>query len=254
MSNHHAGEAEQPSLRLVAEHEDVVDAAVDILARRHQVSRDDAADLLYQAGDDGNRDLQEVAEDVVLIGLPTLSTPVQTQVRTRPVTPTDGSIAGRVLDMLADGDTVEEVLTGIAGLATEMIPHVDLASVTLIREGAPATVASSDEGARRIDETQYADGHGPCLHAARTDRLVHIDDVSDAAGFDAWRTTARRLGVTATASVPIPSTPNIAAALNLYRTDGTGWPQEDLDAAETLATYAGDALTVAYRHTQPPRR
>jgi GAF domain-containing protein len=162
--------------------------------------------------------------------------------------------AGLVLDLLAQSHTAEEVLTGVSELAAELIDDVDMASVTMIRDGAPATVASSHEGAVAIDETQYTDGVGPCLHAVRTADLARVDDVETSATFEKWRVTARELGVTASASIPLPSTPHIAAALNLYSVRaGGGWDQDVLDSAEILANYAGDAITIAYHYLQPER-
>jgi hypothetical protein len=241
----------QPRLRLVTvtDQDDVLESAIDVLSERHQLSREDARDLLGRAGKHGTRDLYQVAEDVVLIGVPTL-TP-RPLARAAVVGPP--ALAALVLDLLAECETLQDVLTGIADLAVEAIGGIDAASVTLIRDGAPATVAASQESARAIDETQYADGHGPCLHAARTATLVQVDDVDQRADFEAWRRVARERGITATASIPIPATPHIAAALNLYshRTGG-GWDQDTLDAAEALATYAGDAVTVAYRQIRAP--
>jgi hypothetical protein len=43
----------------------------------------------------------------------------------------------------------------------------------------PATVASSDTLAGRLDKLQYADGIGPCMHALNTGEVVQIDDLAD---------------------------------------------------------------------------
>ena len=164
----------------------------------------------------------------------------------------DEPVAGRMLDLLVEARSLQQVLTALATLAVETVPDCRSASFTVIRRGVPTTIAASDDRALEIDETQYEAGAGPCLQAARTDRVVQTDDVTRKhpavdEGDPAWSATARGLGVTATLSVPIPAGRDVAAAINLYRTSGPGWSAEDLAAAEDFATYAGSALLVAYR-------
>ena len=111
-------------------------------------------------------------------------------------------------------------------------------------------MASSDARALKVDETQYSDGRGPCLRAARTDNVVQIDDVATAApGDEAWRRVALTAGITATLSLPIPAGANTAAALNLYTGHRSGWHEDTLTRADALATYAGDAIILADRFT-----
>jgi hypothetical protein len=240
--------ATRPHLRLVAEHDDVIEAAIDILAERHHLSREEARDLLGRAGRHGTRNVRDVAQDVVLIGAPLLVD--RTQPRVAPSGPP--TLAALVLDLLAESDTLQQVLQGIADLAVEEIDDVDSASITLIRDDAPATVVSSHEGAEAVDEAQYAQGGGPCLHAARTDTLVVVEDVPDGVDFEKWRRVAAAHGITGIASIPIPSTPHVAAALNLYtRREGGRWDRDTLDTAETLAVYTGDAVTVTHRRVWP---
>src|SRR3954447_21818198 len=131
-------------LHLVAEHEDVVGAAVDILSMRHRVPREEAEDLLLQTVADRNRPVEEVAEDVVLIALPTLPT----QIELRPAQPGDPTVLVALLDLLAESSNVREVGQGIVDLAVELCPEVAAASLTLIREGVPGTVAATDRAAR----------------------------------------------------------------------------------------------------------
>ena len=168
----------------------------------------------------------------------------------------------RLLDLLAEMASVDELLAQVAGLAVDVVPGCDLASITVIRDGSPATVASSDERAERVDEMQYMAGDGPCLRAARSDKPVRHDDTQHAwlsevsddffrtgQSEPPWRRVARGADITAIVSLPIASSADIVAGLNVYRLSGTGWSQEALDVAEYLADYAGSALTVAYRLT-----
>ena len=174
--------------------------------------------------------------------------PLRRPVRTR----STESAGARLLDLLAEMTTVEPFLVEVAALAVELVPECDTAAVTLIRDRGPALVAAFDDRARAVDETEHAAGLGPCLQAARTDQVVQTDDVAHVPpvieeGDPAWSEVARAAGITATVSIPIPAGQGIAAALNLYRVDGTGWPPGSLDVAEEIATYAGSAVLVAFR-------
>lgn len=148
-------------------------------------------------------------------------------------------------------------MSGVAELAVENVPDCDLASLTVIQDGAPATVAASDPRARRVDETEYAAGLGPCLQAARMEGLVRTDDVSNfddsviEEGDPPWSLVAKEVGVTAALSVPVRSVVNVAAAFNLYRTGGHGWSHDSIRVAERLTGYSGTAVAIAFRMRMP---
>jgi GAF domain-containing protein len=161
------------------------------------------------------------------------------------------SVAGRLLYAVTKTTDLHALLSTVAHEAVKIIPGCDSASITVIHDGAAATVATSDQRALAVDETQYADGNGPCLHAARTDRTVHVDDISTAEPWQAWRQTAREVGITASLSISLPTSANIVAALNLYTTRAAGWPADAAGVAHVLSTYASDTITLAYRLAGP---
>ena len=163
------------------------------------------------------------------------------------------STAGRLLDLLVETADLNNLLGEVADLAVESIPGCDFASITVIRGGAPATVAWSDERAARVDEIQYSGGQGPCLQAGRTDEVVEVHDLAESsleglASEEGWRREAVEVGIHAVLALPIASDASIAAALNLYTTRPDRWPAEAQATGEDLAIYTGDALTLAYRH------
>jgi len=233
-----------------------IGAAVGIMMAQHALSYPAALRLLEGLCEHSHLDLAGMAEEVLsdvksIDGLAGLVEPV----------------AGRLLDLLVEGTALEELLEAVADLAVETVPGCESASVTVIREGVPATVGFSDERATIVDRAQYAAGVGPCLQAARADDVVKVDvatavndlattggdvatadgGLATADGEEAWRRVARALGITATLSVGIPAAMDIPAALNLHTGREAGWPTEALDAADFLATYAGDAITLLYR-------
>lgn len=162
----------------------------------------------------------------------------------------DDSIPARLLDLLVVTTDLGELLGAVAQMACEAVPGCAAASITVIHRGRPATIGFSDERALAIDEAQYRDGRGPCIDAAFGEEIRHHDVRLADDHTDPWSITARVNEVTAVLSVSIPSAANIAAALNLYTTCATGWPRRTLIAADALAAYAGDAITVAYRMTR----
>jgi hypothetical protein len=237
------------------EGERLIGVAAGIIMVQQQVPYQDALARLRDVADRHERPLREVAQDVTAVGwrrvLPAERGPARGRPRTAlegPHRRADESMAGRLLDLLVESHDLGELLGAITDLAVEFVPGCASASITLIHDGAPATIASSDARALAVDETQYSDGQGPCLHAARTDTLVQIDDLAVApAGHEAWRTTAGDTGITGVLSVPIAAGADIAAALNLYTDHGVAWPDQALTIAEILATYAGDTITLSYR-------
>jgi transcriptional regulator with GAF, ATPase, and Fis domain len=163
-------------------------------------------------------------------------------------------VPGQILDLLIETTGLADLLGAITDLAVTAVPGCVSASITLIRDSTPATIASSDARALAVDQKQYAEGRGPCMQAARTDTVVRIDDVAAAAlRHDGWAATARTAGVTATMSLPIAAGPHIAAALNLYAGADGGWPEQAQTPAEALAAYTGDAILLSERLNDPDR-
>jgi hypothetical protein len=58
-------------------------------------------------------------------------------------------------------------------------PPIAFCSITLIQQKKPVTVASSEERASRLDETQYSTGDGPYLSAIRRQVVVHVPDLTN---------------------------------------------------------------------------
>ena len=139
----------------------------------------------------------------------------------------------------------------VAELAVETIPGCDSASITVIHDGAPDTIASSDDRALSIDDMQYSSGQGPCLHAARTDEVVEVPDLALSSPEGTWQRAAVNAGIHAVLALPIASHVNVAAALNLYTTQAI-WSDSAQVKGEDLAIYTGDAITLVHRHGGDP--
>jgi hypothetical protein len=54
--------------------------------------------------------------------------------------------------------------------------RVDEATITLLSDHRPATVASTSDVVTTLDHDQYAAGDGPCIEAAGSGKLVRVSD------------------------------------------------------------------------------
>ena len=115
--------------------------------------------------------------------------------------------------------------------------------MTMLRGERVETVASTGSLAVLMDERQYADGDGPCMAAARTGELVDLPDAAAAAQWPLFAEAARQHGVGSSLSVPVKLPAPISAGLNLYSLQPSGFTEQDVDLARTLAAYAAVALS-----------
>jgi hypothetical protein len=242
----------------------IIGAATGIVMMQRQVSYAEGLGFLQHLSRQSGQALHELARDVTATseGLAQRSifsqdkawaqAWTQASARLNAERPVDDLIAGRLLDLLVDRKEISDVLHEMTELAVDIVPGCESASITVIHDGVAATVAASDEDARTLDELQYTGGDGPCLQAARTNRMIQVDDfAADSAEEEPWRARARDAGVTASLSMPVPAGREVIAALNLYTVQPAGWTRESLQAAQALVTYTGDAIALALRHSEP---
>ncbi|MBM6621664.1 GAF and ANTAR domain-containing protein [Micrococcaceae bacterium RIT802] len=93
-----------------------------------------------------------------------------------------------------------------------------LGGITLLRGRKAATIASSSEQARRLDEIQYGFGDGPCLTAGREHELVFVPDVASDGRWPGFTDVLEREGIHSILAVPFELGSDGEAALNLYST------------------------------------
>jgi hypothetical protein len=225
----------------------LIGAATGVTMVRYNVPYPAAFELLLALGRLHGRDLEDIARQILLITAQAGDPGSVPGDRETPVPSVHETVGLRLLDLLCESTHPQQILDAITELAVEAIPHCDCASITLIKNGTPLTVAASDQRSRTVDESQYAGTAGPCLDAALTDDVVQVDDVSTRADEQKWAAVARDVGLTASVSLPIPASPEVVAALNIYSSRGPGWPTESIDAADILTAYAGDAIILAQR-------
>jgi GAF domain-containing protein len=149
------------------------------------------------------------------------------------------------LGLAVAGEPVGAVLERVAGLAKEIVPGVDEASVTLLKNGKPRTIAFTGPLAVHLDERQYEKGFGPCLDAAVAGSLVIIPDTKAETTYKDFAEVAARQGVTHTLSMGLPIATSTIGGLNLYGTHGDPYDDDALELAGAFAGYAAIALANA---------
>jgi GAF domain-containing protein len=161
-------------------------------------------------------------------------------------------IVDRLQDLVLKTDDVKVMLDELAAFSALTLadPATAFCSITLIQRKKPITVASSEEGAKRLDESQYRAGDGPCLTAIRDRAVIHVPDVSEEHRWPDYTTAALVEGVGSSLSVPLILEGEAEAGINLYSTHARGFNSDDLDTAETYSYHASKALRLAVRISQ----
>ena len=100
-------------------------------------------------------------------------------------------------DLVLKTEGVKEMLDELAEFSAVTLadPAIAFCSITLIQRKKPVTVASSEERAIRLDETQYISGDGPCLSAIRQQTVVHVPDLAHENRWPAYTGAALEAGV-----------------------------------------------------------
>jgi GAF domain-containing protein len=98
-----------------------------------------------------------------------------------------------------------------------------------------------------LDETQYAFHDGPCLTAAREQRLVLIPDLRGDARWSDYLEAALQEGVRSVLAVPIPTEPFSRAGLNCYASTVGAFTGETVVLLEQHAASMSRVLRIALR-------
>jgi hypothetical protein len=126
---------------------------------------------------------------------------------------------------------VRSVVAEVAERAADVVGVPAVASVTLVSDGPPRTVAASADLALRLDTVQYREGAGPCLHAARSGGPVGVMSDDDSR-WPVFSTALTEAGCDSVWSHPLPLAPAVGS-LNLYLPSGV-----DPGRRETAASLA----------------
>lgn len=156
-------------------------------------------------------------------------------------------------DLLLESPGFTEFLLGLTMISATRLggPEPMLCAITVERDGSPATVASSSEDAKRLDEKQYAFGDGPCLTALRHGTTVLVEDVSADDRWEHYASAVSGEGIRSVLAVPIDTEPGSAAALNCYARTSGAFDSPTVAEVERHAASISRILRLALR-VHPP--
>ncbi|MGH3366859.1 MAG: GAF domain-containing protein [Nocardioidaceae bacterium] len=108
----------------------------------------------------------------------------------------------------------------------------------------PLTVASSDALATQLDEVQYGEDKGPCLHALRTGEVTVVTDLATEQRWAPYPAHALALGIRSSLSLPLTVNGDTRGALNLYGNEPDVFGAAERHLGEVFALQASAAMTV----------
>lgn len=139
--------------------------------------------------------------------------------------------------------SMDTLLQTVADLTRTVMPGNPDTSVLLLVKDRPTTVVSTGQLAVDLDETQYARGHGPCLHAARTGELTEIPDTRTDTRWPDYTRRAAERGNLSSLSIPllIDGEAQVTGALNIYARRPHAFDEASRSAATRFGPYAAVA-------------
>ena len=150
--------------------------------------------------------------------------------------------------------SLQSVLQKVTDLAARVLPGEPVASVTIVHNGRPSTVASSSALAVELDEAQYAQDAGPCLEAAVTGRLVEVPDTSADDRWNGFPRLAAERGCRAMLSFPLPPQELMSGGLNVYARTTQPLDEHTRDVAARFAAYAVVPVSNMYLYASAVER
>jgi transcriptional regulator with GAF, ATPase, and Fis domain len=152
-------------------------------------------------------------------------------------------ITARITSASALPEAVDDLLKVI----TDIVPGHVQCGVTLISQGEPATFAATGLPAEVLDESQFADGDGPCMEAVRTRDIVMSQDLAQEDRWPTWSAAARAYGFASVLSYPFDVDPLVLGAINLYSDRAQAFLDDVPIVAMLVADHASLLLRVRLR-------
>jgi GAF domain-containing protein len=139
--------------------------------------------------------------------------------------------------------SMDILLQTVADLTKSVMPGNPDASVLMLVKDRPTTVVTTGSLATDLDETQYAEGDGPCLRAARTGEVIEIRDTRADDRWPGYLPRAVGHGNLSSLSVPlaIDEEQQVTGALNIYARRADAFDEASRSVATRFAPYAAVA-------------
>ena len=137
--------------------------------------------------------------------------------------------------------SLRDDLEGVIRFACQVVPGCSAASVALVIDGAPTTVAVSEHIALELDIVQYETADGPCLVALDGGQIrVDVLDADDR--FQHFAAGAADHQVNSVLSMPIIHDADVVGTLNFYGRDTNVFDDTAEGIARLASTQAAEAL------------
>jgi hypothetical protein len=149
---------------------------------------------------------------------------------------------------LDDDGALDTTLELVCRQLIRVVPGADIASVTLICDGAATTAAFTDQRAVDLDIDQYVLGHGPCLEAAATGKMLRLDIESAQEQWPDFTRRALAAGVASYLSAPLAVDAGHSGSLNLYGMHAHGYREVEGALLEVYLTAVEAALRSTARY------
>jgi GAF domain-containing protein len=143
---------------------------------------------------------------------------------------------------------LDVILQAVCDQVIRVIPGADMASITLIREEAPQTVASTDRRAVEIDSTQYAQGDGPCLRAADTGAVVRVEVETAKELWPHFAESSLAVGVGSYLAAPLTVDSTLSGAMNLFGFGAHGFRETEAKLLDLYTTFVVFGLRATRRY------
>ena len=148
---------------------------------------------------------------------------------------------------ITSATALPEAVADLLKITTDVVPGHVQCGVTLVTQGEPATFAATGLPAEVLDESQHADGDGPCMSAVRSRDIVLSQDLARENRWPAWTAIARRYGIASVLSYPFDVDALMLGALNLYSDQPGAFVDDVPIVAMLVADHASLLLRVRLR-------
>src|SRR3954447_6930503 len=132
-------------------------------------------------------------------------------------------------------------LERLTRVACRLVPNCSGASVSMLVEGLPTTVAMTDRVTLELDLAQYDAGEGPCLSALGGE-AIRIGFIPEDERFPHFAVGASDRRVLSVLSTPAMDHGSVIGSLNLYSRVKDGFSDEDSATALIIASEVANAL------------
>lgn len=151
----------------------------------------------------------------------------------------------------ATDDVVDAVCLALTRGLVEASPSIAHASITVVEQGAVASIAATDLIADLIDQLQGELNEGPCLEAAWTQRQSCIDDYDTETRWKRYTAAVlEKTPVRATHSLELYRDEHSMSALNLHADRSHAFTDLDRSLGEAFAVQVALAIHSVARERQ----